>query len=381
VTPRQRILILREQARLRLVGREAEARLLEKQSVYELLDTCATDSLCATACPVAIDTGGIIKKLRGRRHGVIAEGISQWMAAEFGATAALVRTVLRIGRVQGAILGHGNLEKLSRAVSALGLPAWAQDMPPAAGSLPESPMEGAAAVYFPSCLTRVFGSDSGPSLAETVVAVAARAGIPVWIPPDVADVCCGMPFSSKGYRAAYARSVNSAIERIWDWSSEGRLTVVLDTSPCAWTLKTCRETLTEDNRKRFDALRILDSIEFARDRVVPRLEIRRKVRAVALHPVCSVVKMGLGGVLRDVAAACADEVFIPIEAGCCGFAGDRGFLLPELTRAAARAEAQEILARNYDGYFSSSRTCEIGMSRATGRVWRSFWTLLDEVSR
>jgi len=382
VTPRQRILILREGARLRISGREADARALEEQSRYELLDTCATDGLCATACPVSIDTGRLVKQLRGVRHGSAGEAIADWLAGGFAITAALTRGALRIGWAQAALFGRGTLERLTRAAAPLGLPVWLPDVPHAAGMLPATSPDGAGAVYFPSCITRIFGPEPGqPSLAETVVKVAARAGVPVWIPPDIKELCCGMPFSSKGYKKAHTRSANAAIERLWSWSGGGRLPVVLDTSPCTWSLKTCRDVLSADNRNRFDALRILDGVEFARDVVLPGLAIRRKLRAVALHPVCSLVKMGLGAALREVAAACAEEVFIPVTSGCCGFAGDRGFLHPELTESATRSQAEEIKARTFDGHFSSSRTCEIGMTRATGRSWFSFWTLLDEVSR
>jgi D-lactate dehydrogenase len=254
-------------------------------------------------------------------------------------------------------------------------------MPRPAGRLPKTAREGACALYFPSCLTRVFGAGEGASVAELIVAVAARAGVPVWIPPGIAGTCCGMPFSSKGYKKAHVRCLNSAIEQLWEWSGGGSLPVILDTSPCALTLKTCRQALTESNRKRFDSLRILDSIEFALDSVLPGLHVRRRLGSVALHPVCSVVKMNLTGALRKVASACAGEAFIPIESGCCGFAGDRGFLHPELTEAAARAEAGELTRRSFEGCYTTSRTCEIGMSRATGRNWHSIWALLDNVSR
>ena len=255
-------------------------------------------------------------------------------------------------------------------------------MPRAAGPLPATVREGARALYFPACITRVFGASPGkPPVAELIVTVAARAGVPVWIPPKIKGTCCGMPFSSKGYKKAHGRSVNAAIEGLWEWSGQGSLPVVLDTSPCAYTLKNCRDALSEANRKRFDSLRILDSIEFARDFVIPGLPIRRKLKTVALHPVCSVAKMGLSGSLHDIAASCADETFIPVETGCCGFAGDRGFTHPELTDAATRAEAAEIKKRSFDGHFASSRTCEIGMTRATGRTWLSFWALLEEASR
>jgi len=128
-------------------------------------------------------------------------------------------------------------------------------------------------------------------------------------------------------------------------------------------------------------MRILDGIQFARELVLPNLKISRKKAAVALHPVCSVVKMGLVPTLRELACACASEVFVPLESGCCGFAGDRGFLVPELTEADTGRQAAEIRGRDFDSYYSTSRTCEIGMTRATGKTWRSIWTLLEEVSR
>ena len=72
---------------------------------------------------------------------------------------------------------------------------------------------------------------------------------------------------------------------------------------------------------------------------------------------------------------------MPVQAGCCGFAGDRGFLFPELTASATRREATEVMGGQHDGYYSSSRTCEIGMTRATGRIYRSFLYLLEEATR
>jgi D-lactate dehydrogenase len=382
LTPRQRILVRRESARLRAQGRAQEATSLEEGSTYQVLDTCATDGLCATACPVGIDTGRMVKLLRGERHGAVAEAVADKMARHYSLAEAAARAALRAGHAQASLFGHRAIRQVTRISSFFGFPAWSPDLPHPAASLPETRREGACALYFPSCITRVFGPEAGARpLAETVVAVAARAGAPIWIPPQIAGTCCGMPFSSKGFKSAHVRCVNSAVERLWEWTGGGELPVVLDTSPCAYTLKTCREALREENRRRFDGLRILDSIEFAHATILPGLEIKRKVHTVALHPVCSVTKMNLGAALRSLAAACATEPFVPIETGCCGFAGDRGFLHPELTEAATRAAAAEIRRRAFDGYYSSSRTCEIGMSRATGSGWCSFWTLLDQASR
>jgi len=323
-----------------------------------------------------------VKSLRGQRHSAFSESTAGTLAEHISIVQTAVRGALRAGHFLAGILGHSAFERITRTGSALGIPAWSIDMPRAARSMPVTSREGAHALYFPTCLTRVFGPiPGGPSVAELIVAVSARAGAPVWIPPKIKGTCCGMPFSSKGYKKGFILSVNTAIERLWDWSSHAALPVVLDTSPCAFTLKTCRDALTEPNRKRYDSLKILDSIEYARDVVLPGLIIRRRTDAAAVHPVCSVQKMGLSTALRDIAAVCAEKAYVPVEAGCCGFAGDRGFLFPELTEAATRAEAAEIARHSFSGYFSSSRTCEIGMSRATGRSWTSFWALLDEASR
>jgi len=219
------------------------------------------------------------------------------------------------------------------------------------------------------------------SLMEAFLELARRAQVPLHIPSDISGNCCGVPFSSKGYAAAHKLAVNRIIERFWEWSDRGRLPIVTDTSPCVYGLMTARPELTPENRQRFDRLRILDSIAFVHETLLPKLVITGKAEAVAMHPVCSVVKMNLAAKLEAIARACSERVVIPDDAGCCGFAGDRGFLVPELTAAATRPEAAQVTAQSFDGYYSSSRTCEIGMSRATGQVYRSFIYMLEQATR
>jgi D-lactate dehydrogenase len=219
------------------------------------------------------------------------------------------------------------------------------------------------------------------SLPEVLVALAERAGVPVHIPPDARGVCCGVPFASKGFADAHRSAVNHAVERFWAWSDGGALPVVLDTSPCTYGLMTCRPYLSAENQARFDRLTILDAISFAHDLLLPGLRIRRGPGPVVLHPVCSVTKMDLTPKLQAIAEACAERVIIPRDAGCCGFAGDRGFLFPELTASATRREAAELKGGAFTGHFSSSRTCELGVTRATGSVYRSFLYLLEAASR
>jgi D-lactate dehydrogenase len=109
--------------------------------------------------------------------------------------------------------------------------------------------------------------------------------------------------------------------------------------------------------------------------------VRRRRQCVVLHPVCSVVRMSLTEEAESVVRACADEIVVPLGAGCCGFAGDRGWLVPELTASATARESVEVRSRPADGYYSSSRTCEIGLTRATGQVYRSYLYLLEWATR
>ncbi|HEX6852464.1 MAG TPA: FAD-binding and (Fe-S)-binding domain-containing protein [Candidatus Polarisedimenticolaceae bacterium] len=362
LSPRHRILVRRERARLLEDGLEDQAVALESESAYDVLDTCATDGLCATACPVAIDTGKLVKRLRAEGHGPIARTTAAALASGFRVVEPAARMALRLGRSAASTFGDA---AISGATSALGFPEWLPDSPPPAPPLPRTTREGAAAVYVPSCVSRIAGDGEQESLAATIVAVAARAGIAVWIPGDVAGSCCGMPFASKGFPREAAALERASHARIDRWTQGGKLPAFTDTSPCAhqWGGS------------------VLDGIAFAHDVVLPRLPIRRRLPSVALHAVCSAQKLGLDAKFRAIASACARNVFVPPSAGCCGFAGDRGYLHPELTASATAEEARELAHREFDGYYATSRTCEIGLERATGWPWRSIWRLLDAASR
>jgi D-lactate dehydrogenase len=189
-----------------------------------------------------------------------------------------------------------------------------------------------------------------------------------------------MPFSSKGLDAAYRAAANRAIAELWRWSEGGRVPVLTDASPCAWTLKQAGSALSRENKEKFRNLTILDGIEFAHDVLLERLDVTPVRRTVALHPVCSVRKMGLEAKLLAVARACTDRVDVPVNSACCGMAGDRGFLFPELPQAALGPLVRELEALDYDDFLASSRSCEAGLVRITGKPYRSFWHLLDEAS-
>jgi D-lactate dehydrogenase len=271
---------------------------------------------------------------------------------------------------------------LRGAVSDEVVPAWLEEMPRAApAELPATDRAGAHAAYFPACINRIFGSPP-PSVPEALVAVSARAGRPVWIPDDVRGRCCGMPWHSKGFRAGAEHKANEVVEALWDWSDEGTLPVITDATSCAGGLVDDVEPfLSEANRERHDKLRILDSIDWIHDHLLPNLELPARLGSATVHPPCSARHLGLVPKLEAIAGALADDVHVPLVATCCGFAGDRGFLHPELTESATRTEAREVAQGRFDAHLCSNRTCEIGMQRATGAPYASVAQVLDRLTR
>jgi D-lactate dehydrogenase len=267
------------------------------------------------------------------------------------------------------------------------VPEWPDNMPhPAPSRLPKTERAGAEAVYFPACVNRIFGHARGASralsLPAALVAVSARAGLPLWIPSDVPGHCCSVPWNSKGYADGARFMANKTIEALWRWSDEGRLPIVVDASSCTLGLADeVREHLDEENAGRHERLTFLDSIEWIHDRVLPQLRVDRRLGAIAVHPPCSIRHLGLARKLDAVAHALAEDVTTPLASTCCGFAGDRGFLHPELTAAATRGVAAELAGRRFDAHVCSNRTCEIGLQRATGRAYASFVYTLEELTR
>jgi D-lactate dehydrogenase len=126
-------------------------------------------------------------------------------------------------------------------------------------------------------------------------------------------------------------------------------------------------------------LSLLDPVEFTLAHLMGRLEITPLNETVAYHHTCSSVKMGLEAKALALAEACARTVVVPDLVGCCGFAGDRGFNYPELN-ASALQHLRTGVSGCASGY-STSRTCEIGLSEHSGIHYKSILYLVDRCTR
>ncbi|MGW4163120.1 FAD-binding and (Fe-S)-binding domain-containing protein [Streptomyces sp. NPDC004788] len=398
-TPRQRIVLRREMMR-QADGSPVETGLLASYG-YDAVDTCAGDSTCRLDCPVGIDTGALMRRFRHERHSPREERIAALAATHFRAVEASARLAVAAGRRVGDRFLESATGLARKAVRPDLVPEWLPEIPGAAPRrLPRTHRPAAVAVYYPACVNRIFsspegheeheesaghgghGGHRGPSLPEAVVALSARAGRPVWIPDDVAGTCCATIWHSKGYERGTEVMANRIVAAAWGWTAGGRLPLVVDASSC--TLGIAHEVvpyLTDENRELHAELTIVDSLVWAADELLPRLDVRRRVGSAVVHPTCSMRHLGDVEELTRLAAACAEEVVVPRDAGCCAFAGDRGMLHPELTASATAREAAEVTARPFDAHLSANRMCEIGMDRATGRTYRSALLELERATR
>jgi D-lactate dehydrogenase len=365
-SPRQRIVSWRELTRRAAAGEDVSD--VEAGFVYDSLDTCAGCGLCSSACPVDINTGDLTRLLRGRNLGTASRRAGEWTVGNFGMVATAARAGIAIGHAVARVVGEGALASISRG-------AWKHGMP-RAGTLPaEYKGAGDPVVYLPACGGRIFGANSPQeaTLAEVVMKLLVRAGYAPRLPEGFDKLCCGQMLESKGMADAADQMADAATVALLKAADDGHggfYPVVLDASTCSSRMQA----------HLVGRLRVYDFHEFAHDALLPRLLIRRKPGPVALHINCSVRRTGSDAKLRRLIEACVEQVVEPAGVLCCGFAGDRGFVVPELTAHALR-KIHEALPANCREGVSTNRTCEIGLTAETGRAYHSIAYLLEECSR
>jgi D-lactate dehydrogenase len=201
-----------------------------------------------------------------------------------------------------------------------------------------------------------------------MVSLMKKAGFEVIYPENLNDLCCGMAFSSKGYIEEGEKKSAELEKSLLKASKNGEIPVVCDMSPCLYTMK--------DNLK--SNLKLYEPVEFIIDHLLPYLSIIPVDETITVFPVCSMKKMDLEEKLVKLAGLCSREVIVP-ETNCCGFAGDRGFTFPELNKHGLRSLKNQLPETVKEG-FSTSRTCEIGLSLHSGISYKSIVYLVDRVS-
>lgn len=387
LTPRQRIVLRRDMAWAEEQGDTELLRDLRADYDYDGVQTCAVDGMCGVACPVDINTGDLVRRLRAEQSNAVED--AAWGAAakhwgtvtRAGGVALTVADALPAPLVRGAThLGRAVLGADTVPLYDAGLPRGGSTPP-----RPSSPAD-AEAVFFGACIGTMFGAEGeGPGSRDALRALLDRAGIAVVIPEENGGLCCGTPWKSKGHLDGYRLMSDRVLDALWAASREGALPVVCDAASCTEGLDVMLTQAVAAN-PRYAGLRIEDATTFVAREVLPRLTVAAKLPTVAVHPTCSTTALGATGALTAIASAVAEDVYVPEGWGCCAFAGDRGMLHPELTASATAQESAEVAEADaerggFDAFVSANRTCEIGMTRATGRPYRHVIEVLEELTR
>ena len=375
LSPRQRIVIWRDIQAKKRAG--IDTLELEKAYAYQGIDTCAATGLCAQRCPVGINTGELVKKLRARSARNVKT--ADWLGNHFATTLQGARFMLHAANGARMLLGAPRLGKISAALTKASkgrVPLWTNAMPQPERAIRLSPAVKDArprVVYLAACVSRVMGPAAGDSeqisLLDKTRGLLEKAGYQVVFPDDMDSLCCGQPFASKGYAEQAEHKRQELIGALLHASRGGLDPVYCDTSPC--TLR-----LVQDLKE--SRLDLYDPVRFIRTHLVDKLSFTPQAAPIAVHVTCSTQHLGESQALIDIARLCSTQVVIPEGIHCCGFAGDKGFTTPELNAHSLRT-LKDAVQHCSEG-ISTSRTCEIGLTQHGGIDYHGLVYLVDRVT-
>ena len=395
LSSRMRIAVQREIRELESTGQNPErVATLKKQYKYYGDQTCATDGLCSTSCPMKINTGELTHLIRqmDMLNNKAGYKVGEFAANHMAGIKSGLRVVLDVAHLGHITLGSSAMSAVCRGMNKMGLPLWTTAMPkkkrqPKKSDLTqfiiqkslstEKDVENNAAetprrvVYFPSCINQTMGqSKKGGKihdLVDEVIQLMAKAGYEVIFPEGMEKMCCGQIWESKGMLDIADRKSAELEAALWKASEQGRYPVLCAQSPCLHRMK-----------KVMKKMKLYEPAEFIMKYLVDRLDFHPIDTHIALHLTCSTREMGVADDLVALAKMCSRNVYLPEGVGCCGFAGDRGFTFPEMNSYALRKLRPQIEKNHIEVGYSNSRTCEIGLETNTGIPYMSIVYLVNE---
>ena len=390
LSSRMRIAVQREIRELESTGADPErAARLRKQYKYYGDQTCATDGLCSTSCPMKINTGELTHLIRqmDMNNNKLGYKVGEFAANHMAGIKSGLRVVLDVAHLGHVTLGPTLMTSICRGMNKMGMPLWTTAMPkkhrqPKKSDLTQfiiqksipkheeehSPLK---VVYFPSCINQTMGQSKRDGkihdLVDEVIQLMAKAGYEVIFPEGMEKMCCGQIWESKGMLDIADRKSAELEEALWQASEQGKYPVLCAQSPCLHRMK-----------KVMKKMKLYEPAEFIMEYLVPRLDFHPIDRHIALHLTCSTRQMGVDKDMIALAKLCSTNVFLPEGVGCCGFAGDRGFTFPELNKYGLRKLRPQIEKNHIEVGYSNSRTCEIGLETNTGIPYMSIVYLVNE---
>ncbi len=382
LSSRQRIVLQRRIKHLKQSGENNElVKQLEASFKYAGEQTCAGDGLCSTSCPVKINVGDYIHVLReenNQKHPGRYR-IGAWTANHFSLLNRSLKTTLGLTYHTRALIGNKTVNRIGKGLhyaSGKQIPLWTASLPnSAAGKPSQQPSEKQdKVVYFPSCLNQMMGASyNDPEaipLMQKTLSFLNKAGYEVIFPEEMNKLCCGTIWESKGMPDIADQKTCELEQALLKASENGKYPILCDQSPCLLRM-----------RHNIKNLALYEPVEFIDKFLLDRLDFFPTDEAITIHATCSTIKMGLKPTLIKIAKYCSNNVIVPEEVGCCGFAGDKGFFFPELNNYALRKLPQQIKEAKVKTGYSNSRTCEIGLNTNTGIPYVSIIYLVDKCSK
>lgn len=345
-TPRQRIGIMREIKSFDLTKKEKE--ILE----HGVNNTCATDGLCSLDCPVNINTGLMVKDLRTK--GELDPWVVKKIAENFKVFISGIRFLLSSLNFLHYFLGKNIFDYFSTKLNKISknfIPIW-----PKVGMRVSRKHKSVNHIdpdylLFSTCVNRVLSGDNkNISSSEYLIKIAEKSGIKILEMKESLNLCCGMPFSSKGYKSTGNMMKNKLLNEILEVSKEFKKPIIVDMSPCAENL------ITELKDSRYE---ILDSVTFLNN-IKGSLKLNKLDETFYGHTVCSSQKMDDSNSLKSIVKSCVKNYEFPVQDFCCGMGGDRGLRYPDLPENSINKSINGIQS---SFGVSSSRTCEKGLSQ------------------
>ncbi len=390
LSSRMRIAVQREIRYLTKTGADPQRlATLKKQYKYYGDQTCATDGLCSTSCPMKINTGELTHLIRQMDMNESPTGykLGEFAANHMAGIKSGLRVVLDVAHAAHITLGPTLMTSICRGMNKMGMPLWTTAMPkkhrqPKKSDLTQFIIEKSIphkeelhselkVVYFPSCINQTMGQSKHGGkihdLVDEVIQLMAKAGYEVIFPEGMERMCCGQIWESKGMLDIADRKSAELEAALWKASEEGKYPVLCAQSPCLHRM-----------RKVMHKMKLYEPAEFIMKYLVPRLDFHPIDRHIALHLTCSTRQMRVDKDMIELAKLCSKNVFLPEGVGCCGFAGDRGFTFPELNSYGLRKLRPQIEANGIEVGYSNSRTCEIGLETNSGIPYMSIVYLVNE---
>ncbi len=353
LTPRQRIIVYRYLRQLK-----NHKKYVSDYKKYAI-DSCATTGMCAVKCPVAIDTGKFMLKLKEKPSNLIVKIFSK----HFNWLVSLSKVALNLANKTQLVLGKKTLYTSTMVLNKTMpiIPVCLPNLPKAQHTkFVNSNLSSNVKqiMYIPSCNNRILNDstnskDSSNALQKLIKIL----GYEIVYPQSLEDLCCGQLFSSQGYTEVAKEKLKQFENELKKYDSGS---IIIDNSSCYYNL------LKHLNNR----YKIIDVITFIAEHL-EQLNLKQKYNKLALHIDCSSFKIGSEHIesVKKIVAKCSHSIEIPDNIFCCGFAGIKGFTLPKFNEVALLGLKDKI--KECEIGVTMNRNCQIGLSNYGAKQYLS----------